>query len=550
MTDNFAAFYTPESVAQILADWAISDSNDKVIDPSFGGCAFLSAALNRLQELGSPLPGSQIYGVDIDPSAQTYLELLYSSGAGSEQFVKADFFEIAPDQFDRNLFDVVVGNPPYIRYHSIPEVLQERAVEKLALYNMEISGRSSYWAFFLLYSIQFLKPGGRLAMVLPGAFLHTDYASRVRELVIKNFEKVTIFLLEERIFQNTEEESILLCAEGAHRPHVEMRIGSASTVDELGTAFAGLSSSTSVFDQNAYSSKWLNALVNPATLQKYNNLTTSADFIHAGDWLQTRIGVVTGRNDYFILSSAEWNEHQLPNQYQKPIVRKAVDLSGLWVTDERLKASLAKSKNKKHLLLSIAPGDALEETLKRYIALGVEEKVDQAAKCNRTPWFSVPHTDSPQAFMPIMAASWPYIVINRSSYTCTNNILKLSWKAGDRDEFDWLRLALGSLSTISQLSAELVGRSYGGGVLKLEPKEFANLVIPLLPNELIKAIAPKVDQLLVHKKNKEASNLIDKAIVSANIGLNEDDFSELKAARNLLFIRRRNHRKDAHKLLN
>lgn len=70
---KFASFYTPQPVAQALADWAITDADTTVLDPSFGGCAFLYAALETLGRRGNPAPGKQIYGVDIDADAVFYL---------------------------------------------------------------------------------------------------------------------------------------------------------------------------------------------------------------------------------------------------------------------------------------------------------------------------------------------------------------------------------------------------------------------------------------------------------------------------------------------
>jgi adenine-specific DNA-methyltransferase len=213
-------------VAQLLTDWAVVDSHTRVLDPSYGGCAFLNAAFLTLKKKGSPNPEKQIFGVDIDPTAENHLSDLIAAGAAWQQYINQDFFDISAEHFGVPNFDAVVGNPPYIRYHDIPEKLQKRAEKRLADLGIKISGRASYWAFFLLYSMKLLRCGGRLAMVLPGALLHTDYSAQVRELLIQNFEKVTIHLLQERIFAGTQEESVLLCAEGAGKENKAVYISS------------------------------------------------------------------------------------------------------------------------------------------------------------------------------------------------------------------------------------------------------------------------------------------------------------------------------------
>jgi hypothetical protein len=148
-----------------------------------------------------------------------------------------------------------------------------------------------------------------------------------------------------------------------------------------------------------------------------------------------------------------------------------------------------------------------------------------------------------------MSASWPRLVVNKSSYTCTNNILRLVWKI-ERSPDDWIRLALGTLSTLSQLSAELVGRSYGGGVLKLEPTELTHLAVPLLPVDKASSLAEEVDRLLKANRFLDATNCIDTALVECRMSLTEAGLQRLRKARSLLFLRRRGRRNDAQQILN
>ena len=269
---RFASFYTPRLVAQAPADWAITDANTTVLDPSFGGCAFLYAALETLGRKGNLAPGKQIYGVDIDPDAESYLEPLFRAGATPKQFMTEDFFNITPNHFGHELFGAVIGNPPYIRYHDIADDAQKRASARLESFNIKISGRASYWAFFLLYSIQLLRPGGRLAMVLPGALLHTDYSAQVRELLTKQFEQVTVYLLQERIFDGTDEESVLICAAGARKPHRMLRIGVVTKVETLARAIEEMQASTRTLDNAHGDGGWLRALIETETLALYEKL--------------------------------------------------------------------------------------------------------------------------------------------------------------------------------------------------------------------------------------------------------------------------------------
>ena len=544
---KLAAFYTPQNVAQILTDWALTDSQDTALDPSYGGCAFLKAARTTLFNRGSLNPERQIYGADIDPDAQVYLQDLLANGAAKQQFIKEDFFNLDINNWGGQLFSAIVGNPPYLRYHSIPTALQERAARRLQAAGMSISGRASYWGYFLLYSTMFLRPGGKLAMVLPGALLHTDYAAEVRSYLTSRFKQVSIHLLQERIFDGTQEETVIVCAEGAGQSNQAVRVSYVTSVNELANALENTATQKLIFTEQSGDGDWLRSMLNEEACRLYDDLVTSNDVIRLGDWVNTRIGVVTGNNNYFILSEPERKSKAIPEKYFLPVIKRAAYAPGLVATKRDLRE--LKQHGKDCLLLY--PPASLSRTpqaLREYIAFGEESDVPAAWKCSvRDPWYVVPHTDAPAAFMPVMAASWPHLIVNRSGSTCTNNILKLSWKER-RPASDWTRLALGTLSSLCQLSAELVGRSYGGGVLKLEPRELAQLAVPLLPPDVSKPLACQVDALLRQNKMAQATEAVDAALMNVNPQLTPKKLDQIRTARKQLFLRRRQHRQDAEKL--
>lgn len=545
---NLAPFYTPPKVAQLLTDWAVVDAQALIIDPSYGGCAFLNAAFLTLKRKGSLSPERQVFGVDIDPAAQSYLGDLFAAGAARHQYINYDFFDVIPEHFGLPYFDAVVGNPPYIRYHDIPENLQRKAEARLAQFGINISGRASYWAYFLLYSMQLLRRGGRLAMVLPGALLHTDYSAHVRELLIRNFESVAIHLLQERIFDGTQEESVILCAEGAREQNSSVFISHAATVDELTRTFADVTKRTRAISGDEGDGGWLRALIDSEVSEVYDELAGGPDVIRLGTWVEARIGVVTGNNNYFILSQDERRERGIPERYFIPVIKRPAYVQGLAATNRGMR--LVEKQGKDYLLLN-PPRDMrrMSKSLRKYIDKGIESGVHLAWKCkSREPWYIVPHTYIPEAFIPCMSASWPRVMVNRSDFTCTNNIIRLSWNER-RPEADWTRLALGSLSTFSQLSAELVGRSYGGGVLKVEPTELTRLAVPLVPQEVTRPLARHVNALLRQNKQSAATEAVDAALIAANRNFSKIKLNLLRSARDKLFMRRRQHRNDAQKIV-
>jgi adenine-specific DNA-methyltransferase len=529
-------YYTPREVAEALTDWAILGSDTTVLDPSFGGCAFLYAALQVFQQRGVDQAGRQVYGVDVDPEARAYLGSLLGAGGTADQFVSADFFEIRPNDLEGAPFGAVIGNPPYVRHHAIDGAAHEKAVASLAEVGLKIPGRASYWAFFVLHSLRFLRPNGRLAMVLPGSFLHADYAVPVREHLVKNFERVIAVLLQERIFDDAEEETVILLAEGHRQPHEEVRVGSADSANDLGQILKTLTRATRKLEHSDRDGRWLRALLDATTLSLFDGISEGYHVVRLGEWAIPRIGVVTGNNRFFIISKQEQKSKGIPDKHVRSILTRATQLQGLCIRAADVQRIVESGKDA--LLVSPPAIGPLPEELERYLSEGKKNGASDSYKCrSRTPWYVVPNKFVPAAFMQYMATAWPRVVLNYSKATCTNAIHRLMW-VQHRPKADLQRLALGSLSTLAQLSAELVGRSYGGGVLKLEPSEASLLVVPVNTHVDVDRLFRDVDALLRRGQMKLATELVDSAFLVEGMGLSSSEIDQLRLARDKLLNRR------------
>ena len=107
---TLGAFYTDETVARFLVNWALREKTDSVLDPSCGDGIFLVAAAERLRTLGKQNP--QIWGVDIDPEALRVARIRARMAA----LLQKDFFSLRRGHIPS--VTVVVGNPPFIRYQT------------------------------------------------------------------------------------------------------------------------------------------------------------------------------------------------------------------------------------------------------------------------------------------------------------------------------------------------------------------------------------------------------------------------------------------------
>ena len=208
----FGVYYTPDDLATVLVRWALANGHGPVLDPSYGGCAFLEAAVRVLSEIHASNAGRQVYGVDIDPRCANTVR-------SSEQLVEAncfhcDFLTTTPSDLPGSPYAAIVGNPPYVRHHWIRGDQLESARAVAADSKIPLPATSSLWVYFLLHALRFLSPGGRLAMLVPEAILQTDYAAPLRETLANRFSRSLLVYVRDRLFAGTDEAVVAVACSG------------------------------------------------------------------------------------------------------------------------------------------------------------------------------------------------------------------------------------------------------------------------------------------------------------------------------------------------
>ncbi len=498
-------FYTPDPLAYRIAEWAVTQPGATVLDPSFGGCAFLRAAVGRLRTLQAPRAARQVFGADRDPSARTWLSSILEQGADEKQFLFEDFLSLRPRQF-RTLFSAVMGNPPYVKHHSLPQRLQHAAARALTENGLRLSAMASYWAYFVLHSIDFVAPGGRLALILPGSLVHADYASVVRTSLTNAFGKVTAIFLQERIFPDAEEESVLLFAEQRGQKATEVRVGLASC-SSLRLDEESLDRCTQPLT-SPDREDWLRAILDSKVLSIYDEAATRCYRLR--DKATIRIGAVTGANHFFVVRPCILQVSSIPRRYTTPILGRASLLRGLVFDETSLKN--AQESDSACLLIRPPLRGANHTGVKAYLRRGKKEKIHERLKCSiREPWYRVKTGKAPDAFLTYMSGMAPRLVINDAQIASTNAIHGLTWLESV-SEREAESIAVAFLSTLTQLSAELEGRSYGGGVLKLEPSEAGSLLIPHLDSLSLRALFRSADQLCRDGDEDGATQIVDETL--------------------------------------
>ncbi len=408
-----------------------------------------------------------MFGADIDYHAQKYLGLIPQSSQVRLNFHTADFLSMRAADFGV-AFEAIIGNPPYVRHHALsPSKIQ--AGQSAIGPTIKLSSTASYWAYFVLHSMSFLKAGGRLGMVLPGAFLAADYAEPVRAHLRACFATVQVGFVEASMFGDAQERCMVLLADGFGGTSRGCELFLASSLRELAAYCQGKARRTATAVSLA-SNNWKRAFLSKEQAATYDRIAGRSDVRPLGWLAKIRIGVVTGANEFFVLEPEKARQLRLPASSLLPIVTSARDFRGLSLEPEPPGAAscprlLAYSTNSR--------SGVLREYVRSRAALAVRGRL----KCQkRDPWYAIEDTRASDAFLTYISHSAPRLVLNRARFTCTNAVHRLWWKrrTSKRRERFW---ALASLTSLCGASCELFGRSPGGGALKLEPRDAAKILL-------------------------------------------------------------------------
>lgn len=529
------AFFTPFEVTRYICDWAIRSASDRVYEPSCGEAEFLLAAGARLRSLGvDRVDGSRLRGAELhQASAQAALSALASEGMAAGIEV-SDFFDV---ELTEGTFDAVVGNPPYVRYQAFHGDARAKAQRAALSAGVRLTGLASSWAAFTVRSAQLLRPDGRLGLVLPAELLSVKYAGPIRRFLTERFASVRLIMFDERIFPGVLAEVVLLLAEG-QGPTDCIRVSQARNLDDLGEP------PVSHWRPTTPEGKWTPALLSTDVAEAYLELLRAEAFTQLDSWGGTDLGMVTGNNAYFCLSPQQASQLGLSKSELLAISPPGSrHLRGLTLT-RRAWSELADA-GKRVLLFAprIQPGEPLSAAGRRYVAVGEAAGVQRAYKCRvRTPWWQVPTVRTPDLLLTYMNHDTPRLVTNEAKVAYLNSVHGVTLGSEHRKVGRDL-LPIGVLNSLTLLGAELVGRSYGGGLLKIEPKEADLLPVPSpdVLREAGRSLRELRPQLAKHLRSADldgAVALVDRVLLAEQLGLRRSEIRELRDARLALFARR------------
>jgi hypothetical protein len=525
------AYYTDSQIAEFLVWWAVRTASDTVLDPAFGGGVFLRSACKRLREIGGD-PGAQVFGVELDASVHGRIsEKLHEDGVIPSNLLASDFFATNTDRLE--LVDAVVGNPPFIRYQRFAGDMRRRALARAAEQGLKLSELSSSWLPFLVHSIRFVRPGGRIAMVIPFEIGHASYAIPVLRHLDRMFESVTFLTFKKKLFPELSQDTLLLLADGKGRPSRGQfwirDLQHPGHLAEIQVANRLPPRGLRRLDREAVASgrqRLIEYLLPRAARELYGELRGSRQTTTLGELADVGIGYVTGANDFFHLDPIVASDRRIPPEYLRACVQRGRALAGLCFGEKDWDAAVA--RHEAGYLLHLPAKANLPNSVSSYVADGERRGVHKSFKCRtRSPWYRVPHVYMPDAFLTYMSGDLPRLVANEARVVAPNtlHILRLRREAGVNSN------ALTAMwqTSLTRLSTEIEGHAMGGGMLKLEPSEAERVVMPVdAKKDNLDALAVELDQVARSRGDEACASLADEYLLRRRLGLSAADIRLLR----------------------
>ncbi len=542
---QLGAYYTDEAVAAFLVAWAARSGSEvcSFLDPSCGDGAFLRAACRELRRSGRLATGS-VCGVDVDPQAiaKARAALSHEVGAESCRLIERDFFDVDDHALQ---VDAVVGNPPFVRFHRFAGDQRQRALACASRQGIRLSGLSSSWAPFVIHSVSMVRPGGRLAMVLPAELTYAVYAAPVLSFLLGAFAEVSIVTFRSPLFADLNEATLLLLArDRGCGPGVLTSLDLQDATDLGGVRWDGRGAlvGAAALDAGRLSrgEQRLSTQFLPASAAAlWERVSADTRLARLGGLADVGIGYVTGANEFFHMSEGEVAQWSMPPQFLARAVVRSRALRGLSFTTADWQAGLDSGVTSN--LLHVNGALELPRAVTAYLRHGETTGISAGYKCrHRRPWYAVPQVTSPDAFLTYMSHAVPRVVANPCGSVAPNTLHCVHLREGSG--LDGAQLALLWCNSLTLLSCELEGHALGGGMLKLEPNEARRVLLPPLPagwrTAGFQSAFAELDELSRAGRHDEVIDRVDREVLGDGLGLDSGDWTVLREATRLLRARR------------
>lgn len=516
-------FYTPDLISSFIVKWAFNEHKSmNILEPSCGDGSFLRA-IKRENVKYNSLKALELLKEESKKANSVGLE--------NTKIENRDFLKYCNNTKDK--FDLIIGNPPFIRYQYLSKEQQHESAEIFKKVDLKYSKLTNIWVSFVIGSSLLLRESGKMAFVLPAEVLQVSYAKQLREFLTSYFNKISIVSFKKLVFEKIQQEVVLLFCEkdGTNNTHLidHIEVNDAECLKDID--MYKLTHPQKRLDFN--SNKWTFYFLDQKEIDFLEEIE-KRKIPRVIDYAKIQIGITTGSNSYFSVPHSIVEKYDL-FEYAEKLVGRSVQVPSVTFTNSDWEMNKDNEK-RSYLLVFPEMNKINNKKALDYIEYGISEKVHKGYKCSiRDEWQIVPSLWVPDALFLRRSNQYPKLVRNDVNAYTTDTMHRV--KLNDKSK---LNAFIGSYyNSLSLAYAEICGRSHGGGVLELMPNEAENILLPFddSNSELVEGI----DKML--RENKSIHDILkvtNEKVLKNNYGFNNYDIIIAESIREKLMLRRLN----------
>ena len=457
-------FYSPDALVDVCLDrvFELAGGREqlKALEPSAGDGGFVRGLARH------PLGGhvGAVDAVEIVPAEAAKTRDVLNDAGLPGRVLNGSVLD--PTLLDQG-YDVAIGNPPFVRFQFVSAEDRAHIDELGGKVGVPFKGVSNLWIPVLLTALSHLRDGGVFSFIIPAECFTGLSARAVRTWLGQHATQLRVDLFPPKSFPGVLQEVVILSG--------QVTRGSAHGAKVLVFDHAQQDSWRHVLDEGAPT--WTGLLLRPDHLDAVEAALGSPGVLRFGDVAKLSVATVTGANDYFCVDDATRTLFDL-GPWSRPLLDRVRHARGLAYSVEDQEANLMSGHPA--WLLDSSLDEGLTEGARAYISNGEARGLHKRYKTRiRTPWWRVPVVRPGTLMLSKRSNHYPRLIQNVAGAVSTDTI----YQGSPLREFEGReRDIVGSFhNSLTLLTAEMYGRSFGGGVLELVPSEVSSLALPLVP---------------------------------------------------------------------
>ena len=464
-------FWTPEWIADAMVAYVLTGETDTIFDPAVGAGSFFRSAKALADRTNRRI---RLSGSELDPDTLRQARI-HGLTADDLRNVELNDFVLQPPQ---GRLKAIVANPPYIRHHRLSSTVKAQLkVLGTQLIGQPLDGRAGLHVYFLLRALQLLSPNGRLAFIVPADTCEGVFATLLWSWIASQYrlDAVVTFTPEASPFPGVDTNPVIILIRNLHPSdsfHWAKCVtpGTGDLQEWICSGFKTEPGNDLVVLRRDLHEGVATGLTREPVLVPHQGPLLA-------DFARVQRGIATGANDFFFLTRQQASTLHLPEEFLVPAIGRTRDVPGDTVTDTLLRQL---DNQGRPTLLFCPDGRPLQDfprPVRAYLQSGQERGLSKKTLiATRNPWYKMEFRTPPPLLFSYLGRRNTRFIRNLAGVVPLTCLLCVYPHRTDQPSVDALWQVLRHRDTIANLA--LVGKSYGGGAIKVEPRALERLPIP------------------------------------------------------------------------